>query len=130
MKELFKAQKLHQEIIGLDKEIVKLESNLDKIIRDNLDGSIKLTINLNKTEKLKLDEDGSIVKPSESIYGMFTLRLGDYTSDKKDETKEEFKTDLSETELILMFATLLRHKQDKRISLIKDFNRLSLKLKI
>lgn len=130
MKELFKAQKIHQEIITLDKEIIKLESNLDKIIEEKCDGSVELIINLNETEKLKLDEDGSIVQQSESMFGRFNLIGFDNSFDKKDENKEKFNSNLSETELILMFATLLRYKQDKRKSLINEFNKLSLKLKI
>lgn len=130
MKELFKAKEIHQEIIELDKEIIKLESNLDKVIREKLDGSVKLTINLAEKEKLKLDEDGSIVQSERIRREIFDIYYGVRETDKKDESKEMFESNLSETELILMFATLLRYKQDKRKKLINDFNKLNLKLKI
>lgn len=129
MKELFRAKEIHQEIIGLDKEIIKLESNLDKIINENLDGRIELTVNLKKDKKLKMDEDGSIVQEDS-----FRITFGSIaylqSGNKEDDTKEKFITDLSESELILMFATLLRHKQDTRKKLINEFNDLSIKLKI
>lgn len=130
MKELFKAKEIHQEIIELDKEIIKLESNLDKVIREKLDGSVKLTINLAEKEKLKLDEDGSIVQSERIRREIFDIYYGVRETYKKDESKEMFESNLSETELILMFATLLRYKQDKRKKLINDFNKLNLKLKI
>ncbi len=129
MKELLKAQKLYQEIIKYDEDIIKLESNLDAIIKDNLDGSIDLFINTKKEEKLKLDEDGSIVTREEATPYTFSFRMGAITSNE-DDKREKFSSKLGESEIVLMFATLLRYKQDQRRSLIKQFNSLGLKLKI
>ena len=128
MKELFKAQKIHQKIILLDEVIIKIESNLDNIIKNNLDGKVELTINLDKVKKLELDEDGSIVTKDKPNMGWYFT--AESATEEKDNTKEKFNSILSEVELVIMFASLLRHKQEERNQLINDFNKLSLKVKI
>lgn len=135
MKELFKAKEIHEEIIKLDKDIISLERNLDLLIENESDGSIELKFNTQKKDKLKLDADGSIISEdnhsSDSSRYTFFIDLGRRTkTDEDSKFKEKFKTDLTPTEVIVVMASLLNYKQDKRKQLIKEFNNLSLKLKI
>lgn len=134
MKELFKAQQIHDKVVRLDKEIIKLEKSLDNVIRNNEKGNIKLSFNTGKKEKLELDEDGSIVNKKDT-YEPYNLSFaifarGVMSDDKNDKYNDGYSDELDESELMLMLGTLLRYKQDKRKSLISEFNELSLRLKI
>ena len=130
MKELFRAKEIHQEIIDLDEQIIKLEKSIDNAIANKSEGNLKVKFNSNKKEELEMDEDGSI---EQTLYRGLTLRFAsvDWGSEEKEDSfNDEFQTKLSETELILILGTLHKHKQEKRKLLIKEFNGLSIKLKL
>lgn len=135
MKELFKAKEIHEEIIKLDKDIISLERSLDLLIENESDGSIELKFNTQKKDKLKLDSDGSIISENDhsidtSIYAFFIDSARRTKTDEDSKFREKFKNDLTPTEVIVVMASLLNYKKDKRKQLIKEFKNLSLKLKI
>ena len=122
MKELFKAKELHEEIIKVDKHILKLEKLLDDSANNNL--SVKLKVRLLKE---KVEEIKSSNEEEESIFSAFMYRSNSKSKNKKE---WDFENKLSSTEFLIMFSSLLRYKQESRDKLINQFNKLSLKLKI
>lgn len=138
MKELIRAKEIHDKINQLDREIKDIESYLEDVISENLDGSIRLTVNRDKKEKLKFDEDGSITSIVDRIspVGFFSnynypLAGTGYEADNnKEDGTNVFKSPLSETEMIMVLAALLRYRQDSRRKLVREFNDLDMSLKI
>ena len=123
MKRLFRAKEIHQEIIKLDENIIELERLLDNAIENKLDCKLSLEI-LNKPAESKDDkEDGGL---GFADYILFTSSGGNCSSD----SKKDYENEITNQETIIIFASLLRYKQEKRKSLIKEFNSLELKLKI
>ena len=128
MKQLLKAKELHQEIITLDEEIMFLEKSIDNVINNDLEVQNNFTIIEKKTEKLELDEDGSIKKSnSESLMDYI------YASHRYESTTEnsfDFDKKISPSEFIIMYGGLLNYKNNLRKKVINEFNELHLKLKI
>ena len=125
MKELLKAEKIHKEIVIVDKEIVKLEKILDSVVRDNITVKVKARM-LVKDKKVEKKEDSSECNVGVIAY-TFSFGGSGSSSDKKE---WDLNDTLTSTEFVIMYVRLLDYKKELRKSLIQDFNKLSLKLKI
>jgi len=86
-------------------------------------------------EDLKVKSKARVIKPmkeekkdDECSYSGITLFFPGSSS--KPKKNWDFDKKLNTTEFVVMYAALLKYKQEHRIKLIQEFNKLSLKLKI
>lgn len=139
LSKLEKATKIFNAIKVLDAEIVELDKVAMIVANGGGESSFELTINgvivKDETEKVKFDEDGSLILPkeNESPYRSIFLDFALPSYFRRDEKKEEknktvIKNSLSEKSTMLILGILLEEKKMKRNKYLKQLEKIGVNI--
>ena len=130
MKHLIKAQKIYSQIQSIDKEIKVLETDLKNVIEGDLTTELEYTIKNKPKKEDILDEDGSLVLNQENDNNYFSGFFEAVMNTSKQTGSNSTNKQLNPSEFVVMFAALLKYKQDTRKKLVEDFKKLELKIRL
>lgn len=130
---LKKAAITMERIRVLDSEIIQIDKLAMLCAEGKLKSTIELTAHEEKEEKLKLDDDGFIVKPTTDnkpswhTGGILSFMMDYNTAPKAEENVHVIKTPLSESETFQFLGFLLQLKDTERKVLVKQLKEYGVK---
>lgn len=127
MEHLLQATNIKEKIDVLGVEIATLINTIEDVVNTKTTYEIEFTSLKREDPKLQFNEDGDMLINHQNIT-MSKMQIGGiiYVPEVLDRSTFE----VSDVESILMLGALLKYKKENRSLLIKEFNKLSLKLKL
>lgn len=135
-KKLEKSAKIYKKVKKLDAEIIELESMAEQLLHEETTSTIKINfVNVEKnTERITygLDSGGGTIG---SRVGMAIFPVGlldsfneEYKKRYPTNSKESSSHDLTNNETLLVLGTLIHIKQNNRVSLLLELQKLGVKI--
>lgn len=128
VKKLEKAIKIHNELLGLEEEIIELNKLALKINNGKFNITLSLELEeINKTskEKVGFEDDGSLVMDATSfanfIFNPFKPKLN-------IENNVDYSQNISDSTVFNILAFLLNEKQSRKMELQKKLIKMGVKI--
>lgn len=138
--QLEKAQKLYARVKELDGEIIEVEKLAQLISSKKTSIKLSLKVNdlekVNDSDKVTLDEDGSLKYGSEAssmasrMFGLWMPSPFGSCTDiaKKDAPDSQFKSEISDSVCLGILGVLLASKMEARELAIKALNKIGVQI--
>lgn len=134
LKQIEKAQKFIETIKALDEDIIKLQQQAEKVAIHGTSIFIKLSSEKEQEkEKLKLDEDGSLISNGLSgLSGLYSFRIGSYhlgaNEPIKDNSIEFLNGELSNRAALVIIGVLIEEKNAIRNQFITKLQSMGIEI--